>query len=136
MGFDIPSHEVLSGLLGRALPAWNSLAGWLEDNYVMDVLWADGRKAGPYEKKYRRGGKTLCCLYPREGCFGFMVIFGKAEREKFENMRAEFSQKVVSAYENSTTYHDGKWIKLEVTDLSLLEDAKKMLLLKRKPNKK
>lgn len=39
-------------------------------------------------------------------------------------------------YKNTTTYHDGKWVMIELKDLSLLEDIKKLLLIKRKPNKK
>ena len=45
----------------------------------MDCLWDKGGKAWKYEYKYRRGGKTLCVLYARENCVGFMIILGKTE---------------------------------------------------------
>ena len=48
--------------------------------------------------KYRRGGKTLCALYARENCIGFMVILGKDEREKFEAGRNEYSESVRKIY--------------------------------------
>ena len=38
--------------------------------------------------------KTLCALYARENCIGFMIIFGKDEREKFEAERNNYSQQV------------------------------------------
>ena len=50
----------------------------------MDCLWSTGGKAWKYEYKYRRGGKTLCALYARENCVGFMIVLGKDERLKFE----------------------------------------------------
>ena len=33
------------------------------DDYDMERLWNTGGKDWTYEYKYRRGGKTLCCLY-------------------------------------------------------------------------
>ena len=77
--------------------------------------------------KYRRGGRTLCGLYLRESCLGFMVILGKAEREKFEQDRANFSDSIVQAYDAATTYHDGKWLMIELQDERLFTDLKKLL---------
>ena len=42
-------------------------------------MWDKGGKAWKYKYKYRRGGKTLCVLYERENCVGFMIILGKTE---------------------------------------------------------
>lgn len=65
-----------------------------------------------------------------------MIIFGKAEREKFESQRAEFSAFVQEQYDAATAYHDGKWLMLELEDMSLLDDIQKLLAIKRRPNKK
>lgn len=75
----------------------------------MDCLWNKGGKAWVYEYKYRRGGKTLCALYARENCIGFMVILGKDERLKFEKDRENYTSEVQNIYDESKTYHDGKW---------------------------
>ena len=39
---------------------------------------------GKDELRFRRGGKTVLTLYIHDDRFEFLVIFGKAEREKFE----------------------------------------------------
>jgi thymidylate kinase len=65
-----------------------------------------------------------------------MVILGKAEREKFESDRLAYSDKIKAIYDEATTYHDGKWLMIEINNTSLMEDIKKLLLIKRKPNKK
>ena len=65
----------------------------------------------------------------------YVVILGKAEREKFEQDRANFSDSIVQAYDAATTYHDGKWLMIELQDERLFTDLKKLLYLKRKPNK-
>lgn len=102
----------------------------------MDRLWEKGGKAWIYEYKYRRGGKTLCALYAREGCMGFMVILGKDERVKFEEDRESYAIEVQRIYEETQTYHDGKWMMFEPTDTSLFEDFIRLLRIKRKPNRK
>ena len=108
----------------------------IDEKYEMERLWNTGGKAWTYEYKYRRGGKTLCALYARENCVGFMIILGKGERSKFETDRETYSKEVQEVYDSAQTYHDGKWIIFEPVDASLFQDFIKLLEIKRKPNKK
>lgn len=133
----IPSNEELKKLIGETkLNVWHELCHMIENYYDMEHLWNSGGKAWKYEYKYRRGGKTLCALYVRENCLGFMIIFGKNERAKFEANRQNYSDAVKKVYDDATTYHDGKWLMLELTDTSLFEDMTQLLAIKRKPNRK
>lgn len=133
----VPSNEEMIALIGQPLfEIWNKLKDVIESRYDMERLWNSGGKAWKYEYKYRRGGKSLCAFYAKENVFGFMIIFGKKEREKFEANRNEYSLEVQSIYDTSTTYHDGKWMMFELMDTSLFSDLEKMLFIKRKPNRK
>jgi len=104
--------------------------------YDMDQTWNNGGKKWVYEYKFKKGGKTLCAFYFKENVLGFMIIFGKDERAKVEEIRKELSPDALKTYDNAQTFHDGKWVMFEITDDSLLEDLKKLLLIKRKPNRK
>ncbi|WP_293659631.1 DUF3788 domain-containing protein [Phascolarctobacterium sp.] len=105
----IPSQEAVQELIGdRLFIVWQQLCALIEANYDMEQLWNQGGKAWDYEYKYRRGGKTLCGIYLRAGCLGFMVILGKAEREKFENDRDNYTLAVQQLYDAAITYYDGK----------------------------
>ena len=133
----IPNEEELTALVGKSLyEVWDQLCALIDEKYEMDRLWNTGGKAWKYEYKYRRGGKTLCALYARENCVGFMVILGKDERAKFEADRESYSKEVQKLYDNAHTYHDGKWIMFEPVDTSLFQDFLGLLKIKRKPNKK
>ena len=133
----IPDREEMTTLVGKSLyEIWNKLCVLIDEKYDMDCLWNKGGKAWTYEYKYRRGGKTLCALYAREGCIGFMVILGKDERFKFENNRENYSTEVQRIYDEAKTYHDGKWIMFEPVDTSMFDDFMKLLSIKRKPNRK
>lgn len=133
----VPSNVEMIALVGEQLfGVWTKLCEMIEAKYEMEQLWNNGGKAWKYEYKYRRGGKTLCALYAKENCIGFMVILGKDERAKFEATRDHYSLKVQKIYDGTKTYHDGKWMMIEPTDLSLFPDMEKILLIKRKPNRK
>lgn len=133
----IPSTEEMTTLVGESLyDVWNKLNALIEERYDMDCIWNKGGKAWTYEYKYRRGGKTLCALYARENCVGFMIILGKDERLKFEADRDRYSQEVQKIYDETKTYHDGKWIMFEPVDTSMFHDFISLLRIKRRPNRK
>ena len=133
----IPDAEKMTTLVGKSLyEIWNKLCALIDEKYDMDCLWNNGGKAWVYEYKYRRGGKTLCALYARENCVGFMVILGKEERLKFEKDRENYSKEVQKIYDEAQTYHDGKWMMFELRDTSLFDDFIRLLGIKRKPNRK
>ena len=132
----IPNTEQLTMLLGKPLyEIWNQLCTLIDEKYEMERLWGTGGKAWTYEYKYRRGGKKLCALYARENCVGFMAIFGKDERQKFEQDREDYAEEIQRVYDEAQTYHDGKWMMFEPVDTSLFDDLIRLLGIKRKPNR-
>lgn len=133
----IPNTQQIIDLVGKSLwEIWEKLCALIDEKYDMDCLWNQGGKAWTYEYKYRRGGKTLCALYARENCVGFMVIFGKDERQKFEQDREDYAEEIQRVYDEAQTYHDGKWMMFEPVDTSLFDDLIRLLGIKRKPNRK
>lgn len=101
--------------------------------YGTEQIWNNGGKKWTYEYKFRKSGKTLCAFYFKENTLGFMIIFGKDERIKVEEIRNELSSDVLKTYDDAQTFHDGKWVMLNITDYSISEDIKKLLFIKRKP---
>ena len=133
----IPAAGQMAALLGEPLyEIWNQLCALIDEKYDMDRLGENGGKAWVYEYKYRRGGRTLCALYARENCLGFMIILGKDERLKFEEGRESYTKEVQRIYDEAQTYHDGKWIMFLPQDASLFDDFIKLLRIKRRPNRK
>lgn len=133
----IPTQSTMAELLGPSLfEVWQKLCSAIDEKYEMERIWDNGGKRWTYEYKYRRGGRTLCCLYAKRNCVGFLVIFGKAERAKFEEIRGVLSDSVCRQYDEANTYHDGKWVMFEPKDNSEFEDYMKLLAIKRKPNRK
>ena len=120
----IPNTEEITALVGQSLyDVWNKLCILIDEKYEMECQWNEG-------------GKTLCALYARKNCIGFMVIFGKDERAKFEKERNNYSKQVQKIYDEAQTYRDGKWVMFEPTDTSMFHDLIQLLGIKRKPDRK
>ena len=125
-------------MLGSASPAWERLTGYIRYYYEIDEIWAEGK---PTHKHYnilsfKRSGKSLITLCLREGFFLVGITLGAKEREKFEQQREIFGDVVCKEYDASETLHDGKWLGFEVRDDSLIDDIIRLILIKRKPNRK
>ena len=133
---NIPNEKAMVALIGQPLYAvWTTLCDFIEANYEMERLWNKGYRDWVYEYKYRRGGKTLCTFYAMENRFSLLIVLGREERNRFEADKEAYSKTVQKIYDETETYHDGKWVWLALTDASLFPDIQKLLLLKRKPNK-
>jgi len=65
-----------------------------------------------------------------------LIIFGKIEREKFENSRRDFSEHINNFYNNTRQYHNGKWLYLQITNDTIIGDIENLLLIKKRPNVK
>lgn len=133
----VPTDEELNQLMGEDIfETWCSINNFIKNNYNMDVLWDGGGKTGVFELKYRKSGKTFCALYPREKGMRLLITFGKSEREKLETSRMDYSEYIINLYDNTHQYHDGKWLYIDIINGTVIEDIKRLLLIKKKPNRK
>lgn len=113
---------------------WKTICDFIDENYTMDAVWDGGGKYGHYVLRFTKSKKTLCTLYVREKHFGCWVIYGKAEREKYESIKTDISEKARKIYDDAAVYHDGKWIMFDVFDDSIVNDIEKLIAVKKKPN--
>lgn len=132
------AYQEVKAMLGTSNDAWEKLAGSIRYHYMLDEIWQEGK---PTHKHYnnlyfKRGGKTLVTLCLRDGYFIACTVFGKDEREKFEQVRENFSEAIRNEYDAAETYHDGKWMAFDMYDDTLVDDIMRLLQIKRKPNRK
>ncbi len=104
---------------------------FMRGKYRLDEI-GDGKD----ELKFKQGKKTILTVYARNDRFTFLIIFGQKERQIFEEHIGSFSNYIRDYYNNSKTYHDGKWMFIDVTTTEQLEEVKRLILIKKKPNRK
>lgn len=139
MGVGIMEYtmENLLGLLQlKAYKMYEQINDFILDNYNVNQVWDKGGKYGKLCLRYSRNGKTLCTLYFREKELGVWIIFGKGERNKFEEMRNQFSAKIQEKCDSTEVYHDGKWLMFDIKDSSLFDELVLLLAIKKSPNRK
>ena len=85
--------------------------------------------------KFRQGKRTVVSIDLYEDHYDFQLVFGKAEREKFEEVRNEFPIWMQKLYDKTKTYHDGKWLFIHVDNPDIFEYVRKLILIKKKPNR-
>lgn len=129
-------EQLLPLLPEETLGTWDRLTGNIDSLYDVDRLWNKGFGDWAVEYKYRRGGKTLCTFYAKEGVANLLIVLGKAEREKLEEIRDSLSSDLKELYENTQTYHDGKWLWIPIVPQLRTEDILLILKIKRRPNRK
>ena len=118
------------------LTKWYELTETIDSLYDVDKMWNKGFGDWDVEYKYRRGGKTLCTLYAKQDVATLLITYGKAERDKFEQIKKSVSDKIQVIYDNTESLHDGKWLWIPVDEALDVQDIIMMLRIKRRPNRK
>ena len=118
------------------LQIWGNFTRRIDELYDMERLWNKGFGGWEVEYKYRRGGKTLCTFYAKKDSAVLLLTLGKAEREKFEADAEAYAPSLRQIYDNTHTYHDGKWVFIPLDEVLLWEDVERLLRIKRRPNRK
>ena len=131
MGNIYTPPEKFRDKLGKSFKAFIDLIRFVRVEYEMDELWN-----GTDNLKFRKSEKTLVSIGINDNKFNALIIFGKAEREKFESVKNNFSPFICGYYDNSRTYHDGKWMFIDIEDETYLNEIIEMIKIKKKPNRK
>ena len=86
--------------------------------------------------KFKQGKRTILSINIHEDHYDFQIIYGKAEREKFEARLGEFPVEIQDLYLKSHALPDGLWMLIRVDNLETLEAVKEMIRIKKNPNRK
>ena len=126
--------EIASWIGEKAFAFWKCLQGFIEQNYpgVFTPEWLYGGKKHGWSLRYKKS-KSFCTFIPDKGRFMLLIVFGVEERLKVEAIRHEISALTLIEYDEAKTYHDGKWLLLNVDSNDRVSDIEKLLRVKRKP---
>lgn len=130
-----PTPAQLESWLGKkAFGFWRQVEGMIAERYpgVFVPEWLYGGKKHGWSVRYKKS-KSFCTMIPEKGRCLLLVVFGGEERAKVETIHTHLSAQVRTAYDGATTYHDGKWLLLNINNKTTLADAETLLAVKRKP---
>ncbi len=130
-----PDEKTVADWIGpRCFSRWTAIRRHIESQYpgVFSPEWLYGGKKHGWSLRYKKS-KSFCTLIPEKNRLLVLIVLGGKEREKTENIMSELSPYVRELYTGAHTYHDGKWLAVDVKNDGILQDVKRLMILKRKP---
>jgi hypothetical protein len=130
-----PAPQQVESWIGkRAYGLWMRVSDMIELYYpgVFTPQWLYGGKKHGWSLRYKKS-RSFCTFIPEKDRFLILIVFGAEDRRKVESIRHEISAGTMSLYDVARTYHDGKWLLLDVGTDDMISDIGKFLGVKRKP---
>lgn len=131
---DFPDSNKVERWLGKAFTFWKQISDLIDQKYpgVFTPEWLYTGKKHGWSLRYKKN-KSFCTMIPGKDQLAIQIVFGKDERSKVEEIKEKLSSRTRNAYESATTYHDGKWLLLDVDGKEIIRDIEVLLATKRKP---
>ena len=128
-----PTEEQISAYIGSGL--WEDINAYLQRAYDVKPIHAYSKcSAQPgWNVKYQKAGRSLCVLYPMAGYFIALVTIGERERPEAELLLAHCTASVRALYESTAPCNGSRWLMIHITEPAVLEDAKRLIALRRAP---
>ncbi len=82
--------------------------------------------------KFKKAGKTLCTLYPRELYFTVMIVVGKKEKEAVEAILPECAAVLQEIYQQTKEGNGQRWLMIDVQEQEpLYQDILRLIQIRR-----
>lgn len=134
-GSRAPTEAEVADFIGKQNTArWAQLKRFIEAGYpgVFNIEWLFGGRKYGWTLRFKKS-KSFCTFVPERRRFKVLLVFGGAERQKVEPLLPRLVSHVREDYAKSNTYHDGRWVFVEVDNAKVVSDIEQLLALKRQP---
>lgn len=132
-----PSEQEITQYVDN--PLWDDLAGYLRQAYRAAPALSysqcsmEGGAWKGWNVKYKKGGKTLCSLYPKQGYYVALIAIGAKESAGAELLIPLCGEHTRDVYRRAKSSAMGKSLALEVRDAATLRDVKELIALRVAP---
>ena len=124
-----PSEIDLADKLGDTLPLWNQLADFVIEKYPAGLKqWSfPGKKYG-WSFRIKDKKRAIIYLLPHDNYFTAAFVFG--EKASVAVMESNVSVAIKTGLANAVKYAEGRGIRIDVKDDSVLPDIKRLVEIK------
>lgn len=82
--------------------------------------------------KFKKAGKTLCTIYPRECYFTVMIVIGTKEKASVEEILPECTAELAGIYHQTKEGNGQRWLMIDLEDeCSLYNDVLRLIRIRR-----
>jgi len=131
-----PSAENIKEYINNKL--YEELCLFLEENYkiIPKFEYSKCSMQKGWNVKFKKGGKSLCTIYPMEGYFIALVVIGAKEQVEAEEIIPTCTKYIQNLFSNTPFSCGGRWLMVEVKEEAILKDVFRLIQIRIKPKKK
>ena len=129
-----PTMEEVGEVVGN--PAFGRFCAQIRDTYQCGerIEYSACSMERGWNVKYKKGGRALCTIYPREGYFTVMVVVGNKEKPAVEEMLPRCTPELRESYHRTNEGNGQRWLMIDLEDEGeLYEDVFRLIQIRRKP---
>lgn len=128
----VPSIDEISDSIGLAL--FDKFCQYMESEYkaIRKIEFSKDVWARGWNLKFRKAGKSLCVVYPKEKYFTVLVVVGNKEREQVENILPHLSKEIQELYHNTKEGNGQRWMMIDLySDGCVYQDVLRLIRIRR-----
>ena len=129
-----PSDEQIKEFVNT--PLWDDLTNYLQQTYNVkpklfysNCSMQEGFWKG-WNVKYKKSGKSLCTLYPKQGYFIALTAVGAKEVVDADLLIPICDEYTQNLYSQTKSGVNGKSLAVEVTSENILRDVRNLIALR------
>ena len=115
-----PSHSPTLDEIGTYIqnPVFQKFCSEIKDAYkcTEKIEYSCCSMEPGWNVKFKKSGKSLCTLYPRESYFTAMIVVGRKEKESVEEILPECTSRLQELYEETKEGNWQRWLMIDLED--------------------
>lgn len=131
MGYS-PSIAEIGNFIG--LPLFEVFCRYMDEEYqaVRKIEYSKDVWARGWNVKFRKAGKSLCVVYPKNKYFTVLVVVSNKEKERVENMLPYLSRELQELYRNTKEGNGQRWLMIDLySDDEVYQDVLQLIRIRR-----
>lgn len=99
-------------------PLWDSFLQYMAVEYKCSPSFEFSRCGMEYgwNIKFRKSGRALCTVYPRDGFFTVMTVVGRREKKRVELCLPSFCPEIQKIYSETAEGNGQRWLMIDLED--------------------
>ena len=118
----------------NGLPLFEVFCRYMDEEYqaVRKIEYSKDVWARGWNVKFRKAGKSLCVVYPKNKYFTVLVVVSNKEKERVENMLPYLSGELQELYRNTKEGNGQRWLMIDLySDDEVYQDVLQLIRIRR-----
>lgn len=119
-------------------PAFLAFCGEIQETYQCgaDITYSACSMDPGWNVKFKKAGRALCTIYPRESYFTVMVVVGRKEKEAAEAALPDCCGALREIYQRTREWNGQRWLMIDLEDKDgLYRDVLRLIAIRRRGGK-